>query len=238
LKPESLKIAQAIDTVKQQIAHAAYQFSRSPESIQLLAVSKTHPVADIMLAYQSGQRCFGENYLQEAVPKIQALRDYKLEWHFIGQLQSNKTRLIAENFDWVQSLETLNQAQRLNAQRPQQLPPLNVCIQINISQEQQKSGIEVDELPTLARLVLKLPRLRLRGLMTLPVPSQDFEQQRIPFHTLCTVYQQLQAELGLELDTLSMGMSHDMVAAIAEGATLVRIGTAIFGERLKPAFWQ
>ncbi len=235
MKPEPSTITQAINTVKQQIAHAAHQFSRSPTSIQLLAVSKTHPVADIMIAYQSGQRCFGENYLQEAVPKIQALHDYKLEWHFIGQLQSNKTRLVAENFDWVQSLETFNQAQRLNAQRPQQLSPLNVCIQINISQEQQKSGVGLVELPTLARLVMKLPRLRLRGLMTLPAPSQDFEQQRIPFRTLCTAYHQLQAELSLELDTLSMGMSHDMVAAIAEGATLVRIGTAIFGERVKPA---
>jgi hypothetical protein len=234
LEVEPLEIVQAIAIVKQQIAQAAYQFSRSPESIQLLAVSKTRPVTAIMTAYQSGQRCFGENYLQEAVPKIQALRDYKLEWHFIGQLQSNKTRLVAENFAWVQSLETFNQAQRLNEQRPEQLPPLNVCIQINISQEQQKSGIGLDDLPTLARRVMKLPRLRLRGLMALPAPIQDFEQQRIPFRTLRAAYQQLQTELSLELDTLSMGMSSDMVAAIAEGATLVRIGTAIFGERLKP----
>lgn len=234
MEVEPLEIVQAIAIVKQQIAQAAYQFSRSPESIQLLAVSKTRPVTAIMTAYQSGQRCFGENYLQEAVPKIQALRDYKLEWHFIGQLQSNKTRLVAENFAWVQSLETFNQAQRLNEQRPEQLPPLNVCIQINISQEQQKSGIGLDDLPTLARRVMKLPRLRLRGLMALPAPIQDFEQQRIPFRTLRAAYQQLQTELSLELDTLSMGMSSDMVAAIAEGATLVRIGTAIFGERLKP----
>jgi pyridoxal phosphate enzyme (YggS family) len=234
LEVEPLKIAQAIATVKQQIADAAYQFSRSPESIQLLAVSKTHPITTIMTAYQSGQHGFGENYLQEAVPKIQALRDYKLEWHFIGQLQSNKTRLVAENFAWVQSLETFNQAQRLNDQRPEQLPPLNVCIQINISQEQQKSGISLDDLPKLARRVMKLPRLRLRGLMALPAFSPDFELQRIPFRTLSTAYQQLQTELSLELDTLSMGMSSDMVAAIAEGATLVRVGTAIFGERVKP----
>ena len=137
------------------------------------------------------------------------------------------------NFAWVQSLETFNQAQRLNEQRPVQLPPLNVCIQINISQEQQKSGINLDDLSTLARRVIKLPRLRLRGLMALPAPNQDFELQRIPFRMLCTAYQQLQTELSLELDTLSMGMSSDMAAAIAEGATLVRIGTAIFGERVK-----
>jgi pyridoxal phosphate enzyme (YggS family) len=234
LEVESLKIAQAIATVKQQIAQAADQFSRSPESIQLLAVSKTRPVTAIITAYQSGQRCFGENYLQEAIPKIQTLHDYKLEWHFIGQLQSNKTRLVAENFAWVHSLETVNQAQRLNEQRPEPLPPLNVCIQINISQEQQKSGIGLNDLPMLAREVISLPRLRLRGLMALPAPIQDFELQRIPFRTLRTAYQQLQTELSLELDTLSMGMSSDMVAAIAEGSTLVRIGTAIFGERVKP----
>ncbi|RKZ85264.1 MAG: YggS family pyridoxal phosphate-dependent enzyme [Candidatus Parabeggiatoa sp. nov. 1] len=223
-------ISDALTTVRQRIAEAARQFARAPDSIQLLAVSKTRPVADIVTAIESGQRCFGESYLQEAISKIGALRNYPLQWHFIGPLQSNKTRLIAEHFDWVQSLDNEKHAVRLNAQRPTHLPPLNVCIQVNISNEPQKSGIRLTELPTLAQAIAELPRLRLRGLMALPAPCADFNQQRLPFRALHTAYQQLQAS-GLALDTLSMGMTNDLAAAIAEGATLVRIGTAIFGER-------
>ncbi len=224
-------IADALMTIQQRIAQAAQQFTRSPESIRLLAVSKTRPIADIVTAFKKGQYHFGENYLQEALPKIEALRDCHLEWYFIGPLQSNKTRSIAEYFDWVLSLDRLKQAKRLNIQRPTHLPPLNVCIQVNISEEPQKSGVRLAELPALAQAITQLPRLRLRGLMTLPAPRQDFNQQRIPFRTLHTAYQQLRAS-GLALDTLSMGMTNDMVAAIAEGSTLVRIGTGIFGERI------
>jgi hypothetical protein len=225
-------ISDALIKIKQRIIEAAQQFDRSPSDIQLLAVSKTRSVSDIVSAFKCGQYCFGENYLQEALGKIEALYNYPLEWHFIGPLQSNKTRLIAENFDWVQSLDKLKHAQRLSAQRPDHLSPLNVCIQVNLSGEAQKSGVHLADLPVLAPIVAQLPGLRLRGLMTLPAVSHDFEQQRIPFRALYSAYQQLQ-ESGLALDTLSMGMTNDMVAAIAEGATLVRIGTGIFGERLK-----
>ncbi len=223
-------IADALTTVRERIAAAAQQFGRPPDSIQLLAVSKTRPVADIVTAINQGQTGFGESYLQEALSKIAALRQYALQWHFIGPLQSNKTRFIAENFDWIQSLDQLKHAQRLNAQRPMQLPPLNVCIQVNVSQEPQKSGILLTELPAFAQAIAELPRLRLRGLMALPARCAEFDQQRQPFRALHSAYQQLQAA-GLALDTLSMGMTNDMAAAIAEGATLVRIGTAIFGER-------
>jgi hypothetical protein len=224
-------ISDALTTVRQRIIKAAQQFARSPENIQLLAVSKTRPASDIVTAFNCNQSCFGENYLQDAIPKIQTLRDYSLQWHFIGPLQSNKTRLIAEHFDWVQSLDNLKHAQRLNAQRPENLSPLNVCIQINISEEPQKSGVYLTDLLPLAQAVSKLPRLRLRGLMALPAPCLIFEQQRIPFRALHTVYQKLQVS-GFAFDTLSMGMTNDMEAAIAEGATLVRIGTGIFGERV------
>jgi len=223
-------ISESITTIKQRIADIALQYNRSPESVQLLAVSKTRPIADIVSAIESGQFRFGENYLQEAIPKIEALGDNKkLEWHFIGPLQSNKTRIIAENFDWLHSLSQLKHAQRLNNQRPEHLPPLNVCIQVNISEEAQKSGVHLNDLATLAGGIAELPRLRLRGLMTLPAPSQGFEQQRIPFRRLRIALEELEIK---GLDTLSMGMTNDMEAAIAEGATLVRIGTGIFGQRI------
>lgn len=225
-------ISEALTKIRQRIADTARQYNRSPESVQLLAVSKTRPIADIVTAIEQGQTRFGENYLQEALPKIEALRDNKiLEWHFIGPLQSNKTRIIAEQFDWLHSLCKLKHARRLNKQRPKHLPPLNVCIQVNISEEAQKSGIHLNDLATLAQAIAELPRLRLRGLMTLPAPSQSFQEQRIPFRRMRMALQELQAS-GLTLDTLSMGMTNDMEAAIAEGATLVRIGTGIFGERL------
>jgi pyridoxal phosphate enzyme (YggS family) len=224
-------ISDTLTTVRQRIVKAAQQFARSPENIQLLAVSKTRPAFDIVTALNCGQYCFGENYLQDAIPKIQTLRNYSLQWHFIGPLQSNKTRLIAEHFDWVQSLDKLKHAQRLNAQRPENISPLNVCIQVNINEEPQKSGVYLTDLLPLVQAVSNLPRLRLRGLMALPAPCQDFEQQRIPFRALHTVYQKLQI-CGFAFDTLSMGMTNDMEAAIAEGATLVRIGTGIFGKRV------
>jgi hypothetical protein len=187
-------------------------------------------VTDILAAVRCGQQCFGENYVQEAIPKIQALQAQALEWHFIGALQSNKTRLIAEHFDWVQSLDSLQHARRLSTQRPATLPPLNVCIQVNISQEAQKSGVTLAEVAGIVQAVAELPHLRLRGLMALPIYSATFEQQRQPFRALYAVYTQLQAS-GLVLDTLSMGMTADMMAAIAEGATLVRVGSGIFGAR-------
>ncbi len=222
-------IAHALTIVKQNITDAARQFDRSPNSIQLLAVTKTRPIADIRIAFENGQTRFGENYLQEAIPKIKALCDYPLEWHFIGPLQSNKTKLVAEYFDWIQSLDKLKHAQRLNKQRPVHLAPLNVCIQVNISNETQKSGVMLSELPTLVEAVKAMPRLHLRGLMTLPAKRVDFNQQRIHFRAMYNAYQSLHSSF----DTLSMGMTNDMRAAIAEGATMVRVGTGIFGERVK-----
>lgn len=224
-------IHKAIATIRQSIAEAAQRFNRSPGSIRLLAVSKMQTTEDIIAAARYGQYRFGESYLQDALPKIQALKNYEqIEWHFIGPLQSNKTKLIAENFDWVQSLDKLKHAQRLSEQRPKSLPPLNVCIQVNISEESQKAGVTLPELPLFAQKIMELPRLQLRGLMALPMYTTDFERQRIPFRALHTAYCQLQA-MGLTLDTLSMGMTEDMVAAIAEGSTMVRIGSGIFGER-------
>lgn len=218
-------------SIRNEIAEASRSFNRFSEDVQLLAVSKTRPIVDIMTAVEYGQCSFGESYLQEAIEKIKALASYSLEWHFIGSLQSNKTRLIACHFDWVQSLDKLKYAQYLNKQRPTYLPPLNVCIQVNISEERQKAGVSLVELPSLINEVLELPRLRLRGLMTLPARSSDFVAQRSAFNKLSLVYKELQ-DSGIVLDTLSMGMTNDMVAAIAEGATLVRVGTGIFGERL------
>lgn len=226
------EIAQALHQIHQQIHRAALRFQREPAAIHLLAVSKTRPVTDILSAYQAGQRDFGENYLQEALPKIQALQDYPaLVWHFIGALQSNKTRAVAENFAWLHSLDDLNHARRLNRQRPEHLPALNVCIQVNVSAEPQKAGISLEALPNFAAALVELPRLRLRGLMTLPAPAEDFAAQSVPLRTLHQAFQQLQAQ-GFALDTLSMGMTDDLEAAIAEGSTLLRVGTGIFGARL------
>jgi len=201
-------------------------------SVTLLAVSKTFSATDVREAHAAGARRFGENYVQEGLTKIEALADLRadVEWHLIGPLQSNKTKPVAEAFDWVHSVDRLKTAERLSAQRPDSLPPLNVCIQVNISGEASKSGATPAEVPELARAVAALPRLKLRGLMAVPEPAANLELQRIPHRALA----QLQAELvaqGLALDTLSMGMSADLEAAILEGATLVRVGTAIFGAR-------
>jgi len=223
-------IAANLQAVIARIETAARQAGRDPAGVRLLAVSKTWPATDVQAAITAGQRAFGENYVQEGVDKIAALAGQGLEWHFIGPLQSNKTRPVAEHFDWVHSIERLKIAQRLAEQRPASLPPLNVCVQVNVSGETSKSGCEPSQAPALCHAVATLPGLRLRGLMAIPAPAEDFAAQRAPFAALRKLYEQLQGE-GLALDTLSMGMSHDLAAAVAEGATLVRIGTAIFGER-------
>jgi len=223
-------IAANLQAVIARIETAARQAGRDPAGVRLLAVSKTWPASDVQAAIAAGQRAFGENYVQEGVDKIAALAGQGLEWHFIGPLQSNKTRPVAENFDWVHSIERLKIAQRLAEQRPASLPPLNVCVQVNVSGEASKSGCQPGDAAALCHAVATLPGLRLRGLMAIPAPVEDFAAQRAPFAALRKLYEQLQGE-GLALDTLSMGMSHDLAAAVAEGATLVRIGTAIFGER-------
>ena len=212
------------------VAQAAKMARRGDGEVHLLAVSKTFPAAAVREAYAAGQRAFGENYVQEALEKIEALRDLPLEWHFIGPIQSNKTRDIAENFAWVHGVDRLKIAERLSAQRPAHLPPLNICLQVNVSGEESKSGIAPNEVEALAWQVAKLPNLKLRGLMAIPAPADDPAAQRKPFAQMNALLQQLNAH-GLQLDTLSMGMSHDFPAAIAEGATIVRIGTAIFGTR-------
>jgi len=227
-------IAQHLQHVQQQIAQAAGLAGRVPSSVQLLAVSKTFGPEAVAEAVAAGQRAFGENYLQEALDKIAALPalvpDTPLEWHFIGPIQSNKTRPIAEHFDWVHSVDRLKIAQRLSEQRPEELGPLNICLQVNISGEASKSGLTPEELPEVAAQVAQLPRLRLRGLMAIPAPSDDMKQQRAAFAAVRGLYEQLRT-VGLPLDTLSMGMSADLEAAVAEGATIVRVGSAIFGAR-------
>jgi len=216
------------------IVAAARAAARDPAEISLLAVSKTFGPQAVLEAVGAGQFAFGENYVQEALDKMvavhAALPQQKLEWHFIGPIQSNKTRPIAEHFDWVHSVERERIAQRLSDQRPESLGPLHVCIQVNISGEASKSGVVPEEVLPLARAIACMPRLKLRGLMAIPEPSHTYEQQRAPFRRLRELFDHLCAQ-GLPLDTLSMGMSADLAAAIAEGATIVRIGTAIFGAR-------
>jgi pyridoxal phosphate enzyme (YggS family) len=223
-------IADNLAQVRAQMLVACQAAGRAPESVRLLAVSKTWGADAVRQAYAAGQVAFGENYIQEAVDKIIALRDLPLEWHCIGPIQSNKTRLVAEHFDWVHSVDRLKIAQRLSEQRPPHLPPLQVCIQVNVDGGVNKSGVSPEDLSPLAQAVASLPHLQLRGLMTIPDPTETPEQMR-------TVHAQAKALLdalcaqGLPLDTLSMGMSADMHAAIAEGSTMVRVGTAIFGSR-------
>lgn len=225
-----IEIAKNLAHVQQTIRAAQQQYGRAPGSVRLLAVSKTQSVAIIQQAVDAGQYIFGENYLQEALTKIAAFKHKQLEWHFIGSIQSNKTKQLAENFDWIQSVDRLSIAERLSAQRPDYLPALNICIQVNLENEATKSGISLTELPELAWAINALPNLQLRGLMAIPMPHITFSAQRQAFHKLHAVFIELQQQ-GLHLDTLSMGMSHDFTAAIAEGSTLVRIGTAIFGAR-------
>ena len=220
-------IADNILQVSSRIQAAAKAAHRDENSIHLLAVSKTKPAEALREAYAAGLRDFGENYLQEALSKQLELADLPLIWHFIGPIQSNKTRAIAEHFDWVHSVDRLKIAQRLSEQRPAELPPLNICIQVNVSGEASKSGCTPEDLPALAAAISALPRLKLRGLMAIPEPTDDRAEQDAAFAAV----QKLRASLDLPLDTLSMGMSHDLESAIAQGATWVRIGTALFGAR-------
>ncbi|CRL50045.1 MULTISPECIES: YggS family pyridoxal phosphate-dependent enzyme [Pseudomonas] len=220
-------IADNIAQVSSRIRAAALAAQRDEHSVQLLAVSKTKPAQALREAYAAGLRDFGENYLQEALGKQLELADLPLIWHFIGPIQSNKTRAIAEHFAWVHSVDRLKIAQRLSEQRPADLPPLNICIQVNVSGEASKSGCTPADLPALAKAISELPRLNLRGLMAIPEPTDDRAEQDAAFAAV----QRLQASLDLPLDTLSMGMSHDLESAIAMGATWVRIGTALFGAR-------
>jgi len=212
------------------LAVAAIEANREPATVKLLAVSKKQPLNKILDAANAGQRDFGENYVQEGLEKIDQTRDLGLIWHFIGRLQTNKTRMVAENFDWVHTIDSAKTARRLNAQRPGTMGALNICLQINVDNEPAKSGISADELPDLAAICSELPNLNLRGLMCLPAARSDFLQQRIPFATLRELANDLRSG-GIDTDTLSMGMSGDFRAAVIEGATIVRIGTALFGER-------
>ncbi len=227
-------ITDNLHQVYRQIHDAAVQAGRDPADIRLLAASKGQPADALRTCYREGQRHFGENYLQEALDKQQALQDLAdICWHFIGPIQTNKTRKIAEQFDWVHSVDRPRVVERLSAQRPTEKGPLNICIQVNIDEEQSKAGVCPSELEALARMIMTLPNLRLRGLMAIPRNQDNIEQQRQPFAVLAKLLRELQHSTHLPtLDTLSMGMSNDLQAAITEGATIVRIGTAIFGPRL------
>ncbi len=225
-------IANNLQEVKRRIAAAGAAAGRSAEHVTLLAVSKTFPAAAVREAHAAGQQAFGENYVQEALAKIEALADLRsqLQWHLIGPLQSNKTRAVAEAFDWVHSVDRLKIAQRLSEQRPATLPPLQLCLQVNISGEASKSGLLPAEVPAVALAVAALPRVRLRGLMAIPEAAADSAAQRAPHRALRELLAALNGD-SLALDTLSMGMSADLEAAVAEGATIVRVGTAVFGTR-------
>ncbi|HHF0508957.1 TPA: YggS family pyridoxal phosphate-dependent enzyme [Vibrio antiquarius] len=227
-------IQQNIEHITSQIRYDEQKCGRTPESVQLLAVSKTKPVEAILEAYQAGQTTFGENYVQEGVSKVQHFAEHypdnRIEWHFIGPIQSNKSRLVAEHFDWVHTIDRTKIAQRLNDQRPSELKPLQVLIQVNTSGEASKSGVTEAEVFELAELISRLPNLTLRGLMSIPANVSDYESQLHEFQKLATLKQTLEAQFP-EIDTLSMGMSGDMTAAIEAGSTMVRIGTAIFGAR-------
>jgi len=225
-------VVERLQQVKRRISGAYSSIGPGVQTVTLLAVSKTQPAQAVREAVAAGQHAFGENYVQEALDKMAALADLRgqIEWHLIGPLQSNKTRAVAESFDWVHSVDRLKIAQRLSDQRPAHLPPLNVCLQVNVSGEPSKSGLAPGEVPAVAHAVAALPRLRLRGLMAIPEPAEDLQAQRVPHRALKALFERLRAE-GLDLDTLSMGMSADLEAAILEGATVVRVGTAIFGDR-------
>ena len=222
----SLSISHTLARVQQTINQAAFAANRKPETVQLLAVSKTKPADAVREAFAAGQQAFGENYLQEALAKQQALTDLAIEWHFIGPIQSNKTRDLAQHFDWVHSVDRLKIARRLSEQRPAQLGPLNICIQVNLDEEDNKSGVGLSELTALANTISPLPNLRLRGLMAIPAPQKTYDQQLASFNRLAKA-----SQVFPEMDTLSIGMSGDLEAAIAAGSTIVRLGTAIFGQR-------
>lgn len=224
-------ITKNIALVRSRITAAAQACGRSAEQVGLLAVSKTHPASAIEEAWRAGLHDMGENYLQEALEKQAQLSHLPLTWHFLGNIQSNKSRQVAEHFDWVHAVDRLRIARRLSAQRPAGLGPLNICLQVNISGEESKSGCTPAELPELALAVEQLENVRLRGLMVIPQPSDDFEEQRAAFRQTRLLLEQVNGQLQTPMDCLSMGMSGDLEAAVAEGATWVRIGTAIFGAR-------
>jgi len=224
------KIAQNLTRLQQRIQQAGLAYQRDTEQIQIVAVSKMHSVDEIRQAYAAGLTRFGESYLQEALPKIAQLQDLPLEWHFIGPIQSNKTRAIAEHFDWVHSVDRLKIAERLNEQRPHGRKKLNICIQVNISEESSKSGILHEAIGEFARQLTSLSRLKLRGLMAIPSRTDDQRQQRAAFSQLRALFLELR-EQGIKVDTLSMGMTDDLEAAVMEGATMLRIGTGVFGVR-------
>ncbi len=227
-----ITISKALQAVQARILRAAMRCGRSPDSITLIAVSKTVSAAALRAAFEAGQQAFGESYVQEALQKIAVLQDLAITWHFIGPLQSNKTKLVAENFAWVHSVDRAKIAQRLSNQRPAHLPALNVCLQVNVSGEASKAGVAPAEVAALARAVATLPKIKLRGLMAIPEATQVVAQQHVQFERLRRLYDQLRAQ-GMALDTLSMGMSGDLEVAIAEGATQIRVGSAIFGVRFK-----
>lgn len=229
-----MNIQHNLNLIHQKIETACKEAKRNQNTVKLLAVSKTKPISAILSAYQAGQIAFGENYVQEGVEKIQYLESQgiNLEWHFIGPLQSNKTRLVAEHFDWMQTLERAKIAERLNEQRPTNKAPLNVLIQINISDEESKSGIQPEEMLTLAKHIENLPHLCLRGLMAIPAPTDKISEQENAFRKILALFEQLKQALpNQQIDTLSIGMTDDMPSAIKCGSTMVRIGTAIFGSR-------
>ena len=225
-----IRVTENLGIIRDLLAKAAVDAGRDPQSVRLLAVSKKKPLPLILEAAAAGQLEFGENQVQEGLEKMHAAGRDDLVWHFIGHLQTNKTRPVAENYAWVQSVDRIKTARRLSEQRPDSLPPLNVCLQVNVDSEASKSGVGIDELPQLAHDVAALPRIRLRGLMCLPAIRSDFEAQREPFRILRELAESL-ADDGIETDTLSMGMTNDYRAAIFEGSTIVRIGTAVFGAR-------
>jgi pyridoxal phosphate enzyme (YggS family) len=222
------EIKQRFEKVSSQIRHAEYAAGRNKGSVSLLAVSKTKPAVDVATAYKIGQRHFGESYLQEALKKQQALAAFNITWHFIGPIQSNKTKSIAAHFNWVHSVDRLKIAKRLSEQRPCHLPKLNICLQVNISAEATKSGVMLDELPELIKEIHCLPNICLRGVMAIPEPASDFETQSQPYRQLYQTVKQLNI---VGMDTFSFGMTGDLKAAIAEGSTIVRIGAALFGTR-------
>ena len=225
-----IRVTENLGKIRDLLTKAALDAKRDPGTVKLLAVSKKQPLQLIADAAAAGQRDFGENFVQEALERIQKLPQGHLVWHFIGHLQTNKARAVAENFDWVHTLDRLKTAERLSRHRPDELGDLNVCLQVNVDDEPEKYGVRADALPELAAACAELPRLKLRGLMCLPAIREDFEEQRVPFARLRALRESLAAN-GFAMDTLSMGMSGDYRAAIFEGATIVRIGTAVFGPR-------
>jgi pyridoxal phosphate enzyme (YggS family) len=225
-----IRVTENLALIRDLLAQSAHEAKRCPDTVKLLAVSKKQPLQKILVAAAAGQRDFAENFVQEGLQKIQQTRTANLVWHFIGHLQNNKTRDVAANFDWVHTVDTIKTARRLSQQRSESMPALNICLQVNVDDEAGKSGISADQLLELATACARLPNLKLRGLMCLPANRSDSAAQRIPFATLRRLAEQLRRE-GIETDTLSMGMSGDYIAAVHEGATFVRIGTAIFGDR-------